>query len=132
MKVLTSDNKTIDDFDKLLGVVEVLREAIMPKNNAKSISACFSKLAIGSEYSPISSSSSSSSNRPTKSLAEYNVQSQSKEEFGENMKSVLDKMGEYHWTGKVYSPKTGEVFTDDFSKELNKLLGLLQSLQTPN
>jgi hypothetical protein len=134
MKVVTSDNKTIDDFEGLLSVVSTIREALSPKKDKQSsFEVDFPKLTVGSEYSAISSSSSSSSSGSTKSLAGHNASVQrkslSKEEFGGNMKSVLYKMREYHWTGKVYSQENGKIFTDDFSQELNKLLGLFQSLQ---
>ncbi|MDR1402067.1 MAG: hypothetical protein LBI81_03910, partial [Puniceicoccales bacterium] len=68
MKVTTSDNKTIDNFEGFLSVVGTIQKAINPTQSKQNIGSSFSKLTMGSEYSSISSSSSGLTT-PTQLLA---------------------------------------------------------------
>jgi uncharacterized protein involved in tolerance to divalent cations len=135
MKITTLDGKVIDNFDGFIGVIDKIQKAIGPHQNIQSNERSDLVVSVGNEERSSISSSSSSSGTPPKLLFKRRAsvskkspkKSPSEKSLQKKIESVLDKMAKYHWDGKIYSDNEDEVFTPEFTKELNKLLELLKT-----
>jgi hypothetical protein len=133
MKAVTSDEKELSDIDGFLKIVGTLQKAVAHNNKQSRVKSNTTKV-VTNDGRFLNSSSSSSSSAVSTPISERRVAvtsgSPRRPNFRKELEVVLNKMSELHWGGKIYSSGK-EVFTRDFSVELDKLLALLQNVKGP-
>jgi hypothetical protein len=105
MKIITSDNVTLDDFERVQEVVKKIQNTEAMK-----------KAIVGESGSWITYNG-------------HDIQVSNEFELAAQIPDALDEMRTHSWAGKVYSGNT-VIFERDFAQCLNLVLTWLVSIQS--